>query len=67
MATKKQTKTEKKPNYKLIPSREFADLIGLKIRTVQRMIHDGRIKAIKIRGRYYIPETSLTKLMKEAQ
>lgn len=47
-----------------IPEVELA--LGISRSTVYNMVHDGRLRTIKLRGRTLIPDTEMQRLMSEA-
>ncbi|MHC1628564.1 MAG: helix-turn-helix domain-containing protein, partial [Candidatus Nezhaarchaeales archaeon] len=49
---------------KLYKLSEFARLVGISRSGVIKWIKEGRIRAINIHGRWYIPESELERLVK---
>lgn len=47
----KEPKGETGTGQELLTSRDVAALLGVSLRTVERMVHDGEIKPVRLRGR----------------
>lgn len=54
---------------KMYSVRECAELLGIKVRTMRKWIHDGKIKAQKFRGgkSWHISEAEVKRIMNENQ
>jgi excisionase family DNA binding protein len=49
----------------LFTPKETADVLRVSLPTIRRMIHDGRLKAIKISSAYRIKESEIERLLGE--
>lgn len=51
-------------NVKYYSTKELSQMLNLHIKTVQAMIRDGRLKAIKVTKSYYVSEDDLRNYLK---
>jgi excisionase family DNA binding protein len=50
-------------NYELLTVEEVANILRLNVRTIWRMLKDGRLKGIRLGGGWRIPKAELDRLL----
>lgn len=50
-------------NYELLTVEEVANILRLNVRTIWRMLKDGRLKGIRLGGGWRIPKAELEKIL----
>ena len=50
-------------NYELLTVEEVANILRLNVRTIWRMLKDGRLKGIRLGGGWRIPKEELEKIL----
>ena len=50
-------------NYELLTVEEVANILRLNVRTIWRMLGDGRLKGIRLGGGWRIPKEELEKIL----
>ena len=50
-------------NYELLTVDEVANILRLNVRTIWRMLKDGRLKGIRLGGGWRIPKEELEKIL----
>ena len=50
-------------NYELLTVEEVANILRLNVRTIWRMLGDGRLKGIRLGGGWRIPKAELEKIL----
>ncbi len=50
-------------NKKLLRKREVAEIVSCSLRTIERLVQDGKLKPVKIRGAVRFPESQVTQLI----